>query len=88
VRAQDAAGDVRVILTQRAYTLRTHQGEVALPGGKRDPEDESSVATALREAQEEVRLGTSQMPPTLAPTAPFPDPFSPTLHNPAPNPNS
>lgn len=31
-------------------------GEVALPGGKRDPTDRDDVHTALREAQEEVGL--------------------------------
>ena len=31
-------------------------GEVALPGGKRDPFDRDDVHTVLREAQEEVGL--------------------------------
>lgn len=43
-----------VILTQRAGKLSTHAGEVAFPGGKRDPEDVDLIATALREAEEEV----------------------------------
>lgn len=34
-------------------------GHVALPGGKRDPEDASDAATAMREAQEEVGLDLS-----------------------------
>ena len=43
--------------TQRAAHLPlSSAGEVALPGGKRDPEDADLVATALREAQEEVAL--------------------------------
>lgn len=46
----------RLLLTRRASHLSTHQGEVAFPGGKRDPEDESIIATALREAEEEVAL--------------------------------
>lgn len=54
-RMQDECGVVRVILTQRSANLRNHAGEVALPGGKTDPEDTSPTATALREANEEVR---------------------------------
>ncbi|CAA7014110.1 unnamed protein product [Microthlaspi erraticum] len=34
-------------------------GEVALPGGKRDEEDSDYVATALREAREEIGLDPS-----------------------------
>lgn len=48
--------DPEVVLTLRSRTLSTHQGEVAFPGGKRDPEDSDLLATALREAQEEVGL--------------------------------
>ena len=46
----------QLVLTLRASGLSTHGGEVAFPGGRRDPEDESLVFTALREAQEEVGL--------------------------------
>ena len=51
----------QVILTQRGGSLSTHAGEVAFPGGKRDPEDESLVATALREAHEEVGVEPDQV---------------------------
>lgn len=44
-----------VILTRRSDTLRTHSGQVALPGGRRDL-GETAWQTALREAEEEVGL--------------------------------
>jgi 8-oxo-dGTP pyrophosphatase MutT (NUDIX family) len=50
-------GEARVILTKRPETMPSHQGEIAFPGGKHDPDvDVTLVATALREAQEEVAL--------------------------------
>jgi 8-oxo-dGTP pyrophosphatase MutT (NUDIX family) len=44
----------QVLLTERAPHLRSHPGQVSFPGGRMDPEDETIVRTALREAQEEV----------------------------------
>ena len=46
----------QVILTRRASQLSSHPGEVAFPGGKRDPEDRSVLITALRESHEEIDL--------------------------------
>ncbi len=48
-------GEARVLLTVRSSRLRSHQGEVAFPGGKLDP-GEGIDAAALREAEEEVAL--------------------------------
>ncbi|MGE4430742.1 MAG: CoA pyrophosphatase [Sphingobium sp.] len=45
-----------VILTRRASHLRKHAGQVAFPGGRMDPEDKDAIATALREAEEEIAL--------------------------------
>ena len=44
-----------VLLTRRSDTLRRHTGQVALPGGRRDP-GETAWSTAIREAHEEVGL--------------------------------
>lgn len=47
---------LQVLLTQRSQGLNNHAGQIAFPGGKADATDASRVATALREAQEEVGL--------------------------------
>ena len=49
----------QVILGRRAMHLPLHPGEVAFPGGKRELEDHTPWATALREAKEEVGLAES-----------------------------
>lgn len=49
-------GEVHVVLNQRSSKLKTHSGEVCLPGGKRDAADADDIATALREAQEELGI--------------------------------
>ncbi|TWD81029.1 NUDIX domain-containing protein [Kribbella amoyensis] len=49
-----------VLLTERAWTLRSHAGQMAFPGGRSDPEDGPGVLglirTALREGEEETGL--------------------------------
>ncbi|KAK8913884.1 hypothetical protein KSP39_PZI023478 [Platanthera zijinensis] len=52
-------GDLRVILTKRSSNLSSHSGEVALPGGKADECDVDDIATAMREAKEEIGLDPS-----------------------------
>lgn len=49
-------GETHLAFIRRATTLRAHGGEIAFPGGSYDPSDSSLVATALREAAEEIGL--------------------------------
>ena len=56
VAISDDPHNPQLLLTKRAQHLAIHSGEVAFPGGKRDQEDSCLLATALREAEEEVDL--------------------------------
>ncbi len=47
---------LQVLLTKRASHLKHHPSQVSFPGGKAEPEDESLIATALRETLEEIGL--------------------------------
>jgi len=51
--------DPGIILVQRPQYMRNHPGQIALPGGKIDPEDRDAETAALREAHEEVALEPS-----------------------------
>jgi len=48
--------DPGILFTERRHDLRRHAGEISFPGGRRDTPEEDLMATALREAQEEVGL--------------------------------
>src|SRR5215212_7697001 len=50
---------VGVLLTQRTAHLSDHAGQISFPGGRVEKRDADAIATALREAHEEIGL-----PPT------------------------
>jgi 8-oxo-dGTP pyrophosphatase MutT (NUDIX family) len=56
-RRQD--GELMVVLVRRAQG-GAYGGQLALPGGQRDPSDADLAATALREANEELGLARDQ----------------------------
>lgn len=47
---------IKIILTQRTNHLKDHAGQISFPGGRAEPDDADSTATALREAEEEIGL--------------------------------
>jgi 8-oxo-dGTP pyrophosphatase MutT (NUDIX family) len=50
-----ADGSLRIVMILR-NPGGVHGGQIAFPGGKRDPEDETMLDTALREVREELGL--------------------------------
>ncbi|XDG07179.1 hypothetical protein ABKA04_006794 [Annulohypoxylon sp. FPYF3050] len=52
----DRRGDLRVVITMRAASLRNFSGHAAFPGGKADSLEESPYQIARREAWEEIGL--------------------------------
>jgi len=64
---------LHAVFTKRREDLRRHPGEVSFPGGRRDEHETDLVATALREAEEEIGLAPAavQVVGALRPTATF-----------------
>lgn len=54
-------GRMHVLLTERTHSVRDHPGQVAFPGGMVEPGDRDLVATALREADEEIGMQANQV---------------------------
>ena len=57
----DLYGKVKFVLIQRHVYNGTHSGQISFPGGKPEAQDENLWTTALREAQEEVRLVSNRV---------------------------
>jgi len=69
----DIAEGPRLLLIERARTLRKHAGQLAFPGGKPETTDLDLLDAALREAQEEVGLDRDRVR-VLGRLAPVPTP--------------
>lgn len=54
------AGQTYLVYIRRTKGLSLHSGQMAFPGGKVDPEDETSYTTAVRETYEEIGVAENQ----------------------------
>ncbi|MFQ5960125.1 MAG: CoA pyrophosphatase [Candidatus Methylomirabilales bacterium] len=52
----EEGGKFLILLVRRTEHLKVHQGQIAFPGGTWHPGDANPIATALREAHEEVGI--------------------------------
>ncbi len=56
-----ATMESQVVLTVRAANLKSHAGQISLPGGTQNEQDADIFATALRESEEEIGLPGSSV---------------------------
>jgi 8-oxo-dGTP pyrophosphatase MutT (NUDIX family) len=49
-------GHLHILFTRRSEEVPQHKGQIAFPGGRKQSDDASLLATALREAEEEIGL--------------------------------
>ena len=54
---------LQVLLTRRTQHLRHHAGQVSFPGGRVETDDDSPLAAALRESEEEIGLPPERVQP-------------------------
>jgi 8-oxo-dGTP pyrophosphatase MutT (NUDIX family) len=66
-------GQPGLVFTERRSDLRRHPGEISFPGGLQDDPAEDLIATALREAEEEIGLdpGAVEVVGALPPVGTF-----------------
>jgi len=64
---RDDDGELRVLLVVRVDDRGLHGGQLGLPGGRPEAGDADLLATALREAQEEIGLPPTMRSPVCSP---------------------
>ncbi len=52
---------INILLTKRAANLSHHAGQIAFPGGRAAAKDSGMIATAVREAKEEIGLKSDEV---------------------------
>jgi len=53
--------ELHLLFTQRTMTVRDHRGQISFPGGVLSSQDPHLLATALREAREEIGLAPEEV---------------------------
>jgi len=48
--------ELHLLFIQRTFRVKDHRGQIAFPGGVKDPQDADLLTTALRETAEEIGL--------------------------------
>jgi len=70
VPAEVGAADAQIVLMRRSVSVATHKGQISFAGGRKNPDDPTPVATALRELEEELGVPPAEVIPVglLPPT--------------------